>query len=236
MQHDERKVGFPLLTSWLRLTWQGKRRNIGDPNAPLHDTVYRRFALPSVIHYDTVQPYRPEGLRRHAKLADYYKDIPGVTGRYCGSAQPAIDHQPQAVLGISNEAALHTTRVILPLDGQDVYRRSLTRGRPGDCPLAKRRTPAPSCCACGGRWCGFGADRRVESSSQDNAFRVPGATGRRGRDPTVMRPVAPATEALSRVDRVQKGSIDCPRRSLTAVASRGIACIGLSATIVSCRP
>jgi T6SS, Phospholipase effector Tle1-like, catalytic domain len=76
MQHDERKVGFPLLTSWLRLTWQGTQRQIGDPNAPLHDTVYRRFALPGVIHYDSVHPYRPEGLRGHAKLADYYKDIP----------------------------------------------------------------------------------------------------------------------------------------------------------------
>ena len=76
MQHDERKAGFPMLTGWLRLTWQGKQRDIHDPEAPLHDFVYQRFALPGVIHYDLVQPYRPEGLRRHAKLADYYKDIP----------------------------------------------------------------------------------------------------------------------------------------------------------------
>ncbi len=76
MQHDERKVGFPVLTSWLRLTWQGKQRDIRDPNAPLHDSVYQRFALPGVIHYDSVLPYRPEGLRRHAKLAHYYKNIP----------------------------------------------------------------------------------------------------------------------------------------------------------------
>jgi hypothetical protein len=76
MQHDERKVGFPILTSWLRLTWQEKQRNIGDPNAPLHDSVYQRFALPGVVHYDTVQLYRPEGLRSHEKLAKYYKDIP----------------------------------------------------------------------------------------------------------------------------------------------------------------
>ncbi|MGA3140885.1 MAG: DUF2235 domain-containing protein [Xanthobacteraceae bacterium] len=75
MQHDERNVGFPVLTNWLRLTWQGKLRSISDPNASLHDTVYQRFALPGVIHYDAVQPYRPEGLRRHARLADYYKDI-----------------------------------------------------------------------------------------------------------------------------------------------------------------
>jgi len=33
MQHDKRKVGFPILTSWLRLTWQEGQWNIGDPNA-----------------------------------------------------------------------------------------------------------------------------------------------------------------------------------------------------------
>ena len=61
MQHDQRKAGFPLLTSWLHLTWQGKQRDIGNPNAPLDDSVYARFALPGVIHYDAVQPYRPRG-------------------------------------------------------------------------------------------------------------------------------------------------------------------------------
>jgi len=76
MQHDERKVGFPVLTRWLRLTWQGKQRNIADPNAPLHGSVYERFALPGVTHYDAERPYRPEGLRLHARLANYYKTIP----------------------------------------------------------------------------------------------------------------------------------------------------------------
>ena len=79
MQHNERKAGFPVLTSWLRLTWQGKQRDIRDPNAPLHDSVYARFALPGVIHYDAVQPYRPEGLRHHARLENYYADIPAPT-------------------------------------------------------------------------------------------------------------------------------------------------------------
>ena len=76
LQHDERKVGFPLLTKWLRLTWQGRRRKIDDPKAPLHDSVYERFALPGVIEYDAMKAYRPEGLRKHERLADYYKDIP----------------------------------------------------------------------------------------------------------------------------------------------------------------
>jgi hypothetical protein len=38
--------------------------------------VYDRFALPGVIQYDTERPYRPEGLRLHARLANYYKTIP----------------------------------------------------------------------------------------------------------------------------------------------------------------
>jgi hypothetical protein len=65
-----------VLTSWLRLTWQEKQRNIADPNAPLHDSVYERFTLPGVIHYDVQHPYRPEGLRLHARLANYYNNIP----------------------------------------------------------------------------------------------------------------------------------------------------------------
>lgn len=61
MQHDERKSGFPILTSWLRLTWPGKQRNIDDPYAPLHDSVYQRFALPGVVHYDNMQRTGPKG-------------------------------------------------------------------------------------------------------------------------------------------------------------------------------
>ena len=76
MQHDERKAGFPVLTSWLRLTWQGKQRDVRDPNTRLENSVYERFALPGVVDYDAVRPYRPEGLRQHAGLANYYKDIP----------------------------------------------------------------------------------------------------------------------------------------------------------------
>jgi hypothetical protein len=76
MQHDERQVGFPIVTKWLRLTWQDGRRRIDDPNATLHDSVYERFASPGVIEYDSVKAYRPEGLRKHERLADYYKEIP----------------------------------------------------------------------------------------------------------------------------------------------------------------
>jgi hypothetical protein len=76
LQHDERKVGFPVLTKWLRFTWQGNRRKIDDPKAFLHDSVYERFALPGVVEYDAMKAYRPEALRQHERLAIYYKDIP----------------------------------------------------------------------------------------------------------------------------------------------------------------
>ena len=76
MQHDQRKDGFPFLTSWFGLTWPGKRRDVRDPQSPLHASVYERFKLPAVVQYDIAAPYRPEGLRRHEHLADYYKDIP----------------------------------------------------------------------------------------------------------------------------------------------------------------
>ena len=63
LQHDERKVGFPVLTQWLRFTWQGNRRKIDDPKAFLHDSVNERFALRGVLEYDTLKAYRPEAPR-----------------------------------------------------------------------------------------------------------------------------------------------------------------------------
>jgi len=76
MQHDERKTGFPVLTSRLRFTWREKQRPIRDPKATLHPSVYERFKLKSIVQYDRALRYRPEGLRAHEGLGDYYKDIP----------------------------------------------------------------------------------------------------------------------------------------------------------------
>jgi len=76
IQHDERRVGFPVLTKWLRLTWRGGQRKIDDPKALLHDSVYERSALPAVVEHGAMKAYRPEGLREHERLKDYYKDIP----------------------------------------------------------------------------------------------------------------------------------------------------------------
>jgi hypothetical protein len=75
MQHDQRKEGFPFLTKWTRITWPGGPRTIPD-QAPLHASVYERFKLPAVVQYDVARPYRPEALRKHEHLADFYKDIP----------------------------------------------------------------------------------------------------------------------------------------------------------------
>lgn len=75
MQHDQRKEGFPVLTKWTQITWPGGPRKIQDPQAPLHASVYERFKLPAVVQHDVAWPYRPEALRRHEHLAEYYKDI-----------------------------------------------------------------------------------------------------------------------------------------------------------------
>jgi T6SS, Phospholipase effector Tle1-like, catalytic domain len=41
-------------------------------DAPLHSSVYERFKLLGVVHYDEMRPYRPEGLRHHEGLKQYY--------------------------------------------------------------------------------------------------------------------------------------------------------------------
>jgi hypothetical protein len=33
-------------------------------------------SAPAVLEYDVMNAYRPEGLREHDRLADYYSDIP----------------------------------------------------------------------------------------------------------------------------------------------------------------
>jgi uncharacterized membrane protein YphA (DoxX/SURF4 family) len=41
-------------------------------DATLHASVYERFKLLSVLQYDEMRPYRPEALRQHEKLRQYY--------------------------------------------------------------------------------------------------------------------------------------------------------------------
>jgi uncharacterized protein (DUF2235 family) len=80
MQHCQRRVGFPFLTSRLGITWPGKRRNIR-PDAVLHPTVIERANLPAVLQYDRLVPYRPEALRNHKDTAHLYADIPKPPSR-----------------------------------------------------------------------------------------------------------------------------------------------------------
>jgi uncharacterized protein (DUF2235 family) len=81
IQHDERKAGFPVLTKWLRFTWRERLRKIPNPKTTLHDSVYERFKLTDAAQYDAAARYRPEVLRTHEKLTDYYKDIPAPPER-----------------------------------------------------------------------------------------------------------------------------------------------------------
>jgi type VI secretion system (T6SS) phospholipase Tle1-like effector len=41
-------------------------------DAPLHPSVFERFKLLGVVHYDEMRPYRPEGLRHHEGVKQYY--------------------------------------------------------------------------------------------------------------------------------------------------------------------
>ena len=43
-----------------------------DTDATLHSSVYERFKLQAVLQCDVMKPYRPEGLRHHQKLTQYY--------------------------------------------------------------------------------------------------------------------------------------------------------------------
>lgn len=64
MQHDEcRSLAF---------RYAGRLTRTIESDAMLHDSIFERFKLPSVLQYDEMKPYRPIGLREHHKLAQYY--------------------------------------------------------------------------------------------------------------------------------------------------------------------
>jgi uncharacterized protein (DUF2235 family) len=67
MQHDETRTSI----------FRYARRIIRSvpPDAPLHPSVFERFDLPAVLHYDVMAPYRPEGLRNHDGCRQYYEPI-----------------------------------------------------------------------------------------------------------------------------------------------------------------
>jgi len=63
-QHDEAKGGI------FRFAGTTPRR-IG-PDFTLHPSVIERFKQTEVLNYDTMAPYRPENLREHDQLKQYY--------------------------------------------------------------------------------------------------------------------------------------------------------------------
>ncbi len=66
-QHDAREPG------WFggRLKWAKALRKI-DPDAPLHRSVYERFAADKVQHFYEMKPYRPENLATHDGVWRHY--------------------------------------------------------------------------------------------------------------------------------------------------------------------
>jgi uncharacterized protein (DUF2235 family) len=64
MQHDESKTGvFRFAARFTRPL---------RPDAPLHPSVVERFAVGEVLHHDFMAPYRPEALRGHEKVNQFY--------------------------------------------------------------------------------------------------------------------------------------------------------------------
>jgi hypothetical protein len=71
MQHDQRKVGLPIVTRWLGWTWSRAPREI-PWGAPLHPTVFERFRQQEVLQLDAMAPYRPDGLTYDIRVMRYY--------------------------------------------------------------------------------------------------------------------------------------------------------------------
>lgn len=65
-QHDECKTGR------FGRFWEKAIRKIPE-DAILHPTVRERFEQPCVLHYDETKPYRPENLRHHRDVKQYYR-------------------------------------------------------------------------------------------------------------------------------------------------------------------
>ena len=70
-QHDECKRGFPGIWGKLGLKWNMKLRPVNN-DAPLHSSVVARFAAGDVLQYNEMKLYRPEQLREHGDVKEYY--------------------------------------------------------------------------------------------------------------------------------------------------------------------
>ena len=63
IQKDERKSS--------RFPWKLGSRTVPS-DAPLHSSVVKRSGAEAVVQYDYVKPYRPEPLRNHGVVKQYY--------------------------------------------------------------------------------------------------------------------------------------------------------------------
>ena len=60
------------------------------PDCPLHASVIVRFAAAEVLNYDTMMPYRPENLREHDSVKQFYADPAKKASSLSGSQAPTI--------------------------------------------------------------------------------------------------------------------------------------------------
>ena len=63
-QHDETRRGL--------FRWAPRVLREIPNDAPLHPSVIQRFNAAEVLVYDTMTPYRPENLRTHNDVKQYY--------------------------------------------------------------------------------------------------------------------------------------------------------------------
>jgi len=66
-QHDEARSSL-----LFRIARKLPRKVPSD--APLHASVLERFKAPAVLDYDAMRPYRPENLKTHDKVEEYYRE------------------------------------------------------------------------------------------------------------------------------------------------------------------
>ena len=77
LQHDEivstKQMWPAFVPTWLRnkLTWASEVRKV-HPDAALHPSVIKRFSSETVPSVEDVKPYRPENLREHSKVRQFF--------------------------------------------------------------------------------------------------------------------------------------------------------------------
>lgn len=78
MQHSEVDEVLERYPAWvpkkLRISWSETPR-IDARGAPLHASVFERFALPAVAHCGEMRPYRPRTLAKDERLARFYSTV-----------------------------------------------------------------------------------------------------------------------------------------------------------------